>query len=151
MTDPIATLSDRDAIRLLALVIDHSQPLPDPAHQQQMDTRLQEVADHTPPEPGDTTPVTAGDLARATLHHLAETPDTAAVIARAAAIPPGHDRLDPATVSIGALALLAPQTEVKLTRTPNARWTLHIHKPSMRDSTLTNLITKLINFYRPPR
>ena len=54
-------------------------------------------------------------------------------------------------LSIGALALLALQTEVKLTRTPNGRWTLHIHKPSMRDSTLTNLITKLINFYRPPR
>ncbi|MGW8645625.1 hypothetical protein [Micromonospora chalcea] len=155
MTNPTApttdNLSDHDAIRLLALVVDHTRPLPDTTQQKKIDTRLREAANHAPPTPAHPTPVSPGDLARATLHHLTQTPDTAAVITTAAAIPPSRDRLDPTTFSIGALTLLALQTEVTLTRTEDGQWQLSIHKLPMRDTTLANLITKLINFYRTPR
>jgi hypothetical protein len=65
-------------------------------------------------------------------------------------MPADATRLDPATLGVGALIVLALQTEVDLTRTDTGRWRLRIHKKAMRDSTLTQLITKLIGFYRPP-
>jgi hypothetical protein len=46
--------------------------------------------------------------------------------------------------------VLALQTEVDLTRTETGRWRLRIHKKAMRDAALVQLITKLIDFYRPP-
>jgi hypothetical protein len=71
------------------------------------------------PDPAD--PVTAGDLARATLHYLATTPQHQQVVARVAAIPAEATRLEPATLTIGALVVLAlrPRSNSAATNTTN--------------------------------
>jgi hypothetical protein len=146
----IASLSDMEAVRVLALMVDRASPLPDPAHQREIESRLRQAVEKPDTEPADG-PVSAGDLARAALHHLATRPDNAALIVRAAEMPPQQSRFDTATLLIGALVVLALQTEVDLTRNEDGRWKLHIHKQPMRDSTtIATLISKLMAFYRPP-
>ena len=81
----IDALTDLQAVRVLALVVDHHAPLPDPTRLRELDTALAHAADdpdlrpyHRPgtPVPGE------GDLARATLIHLSATrPELAPVIA----------------------------------------------------------------------
>jgi hypothetical protein len=145
----IAALSDVEAVRVLALIVDRASPLPDPAHQREIETRLRQAAEQPDAAPAGG-PVSAGDLARAALHHLATAPDNAALIARAAQMQPQQSRFDTVTLLIGALVVLALQTEVDLTRNEDGRWKLHIHRQVMRDSTLATLISKLMAFYRPP-
>jgi hypothetical protein len=148
----VAGLPDSHAIRLLTLVADHTTALPDPTQLRRIDTRLREAAalDQQPDQPGSASPVTAGDLARATLLYLATSPQHQRVVARVATIPAEATRLEPATLTIGALVVLALQTEIKLSRDQHGHWKLNIHKQAMRDSTLANLITKLLTFSRQP-
>ena len=56
---------------------------------------------------------------------------------------PGYAVRAPVTLSVGVLVVLALQTEVKLTRNPQGRWTLTVHKHPMRDSALGQVISKL--------
>lgn len=148
MTD-IASLSDVEAVRVLALMVDRASPLPDPAHQREIESRLRQAAEQPDTEQAGG-PVSAGDLARAALHHLATTPDNAALIAHATQMQPQQSRFDTATLLIGALVVLALTTEVDLSRNEDGRWKLHIHRQAMRDSTLATLISKLMAFYRTP-
>ena len=156
MSDPlpdalpdIDALPDAEAIRLLALAADHATALPDPAQQRLTEAHLREAATGSKPEPG-AGPVSAGDLARTTLHHLATDPTHRAVMATAAGIPAEHTRLDPATLAVGALVLLALQTEIDLNRDANGRWKIRIHKHATTSSTLTQLVTRLLDYYRQP-
>jgi hypothetical protein len=146
----LAGLPDPHAIQLLTLVADHTTALPDPTQLHQLDTHLREAAT-LDDQPGPAEPVTAGDLARATLQYLATSPQHQQVVARAATIPAETTRLEPATLTVGALVLLALQTEIKLSRDQHGHWKLDIHKQAMRDSTLANLISKLLTFSRQPR
>jgi hypothetical protein len=50
---------------------------------------------------------------------------------------------------VGALVVLALQTEVKLTRDSQGKWSFTVHKRPLRDSTLGLVITKLISTYFP--
>ena len=91
-----------------------------------------------------------GELARAALGHLAATrPELIPVITRAAELPPDGTRFEPATLAVGALVVLALQTKVKLTRNPQGNWAFTIHKHALRDSTLGQVISKLLAAYRP--
>jgi hypothetical protein len=144
----IAALSDMDAVRVLALVVDHSSPLPDAAQQREIETRLRQAAEYAGPEAA-TEPVSDGDVARATLQHLATMPEYAALIARAVDMPSQQSR-DILTLAVGALVVLALQTEVDLTRDEEGQWRLRIHKQAMRESTLANVIGKLLALYRKP-
>ncbi|HEY2288463.1 MAG TPA: hypothetical protein VGH88_22210 [Streptosporangiaceae bacterium] len=90
-----------------------------------------------------------GELARAALLHLAATrPDLVPVITRAIGLP-GEDVREPVTLAVGALVVLALQTEVKLTRNADGRWAFTLHKHHMRDTTLGQVITKLLAAYLP--
>ena len=81
--------------------------------------------------------------------HLAATgPDLVPVIARATSLP-GQDVREPVTLAVGTLVVLALQTEVKLTRDANGRWAFTLHKHHMRDTTLGQVITRLLATYHP--
>ena len=99
-----------------ALVVDHHAPLSDPVRLRDLDTALARADDHPDLQPyhrPGTPPPSDGDLARATLTHLATTrPDLAPVIDRAAHLAEDTTRFEPATPAVGALVLLALQTEV---------------------------------------
>ena len=78
--------------------------------------------------------------------HLAATrPNLVPVITRAID-DPGYAVRDPVTLTVGALVVLALQTEVKLTRNTQGRWTFTVHKHPMRDSTLGQVISKLLAY-----
>ena len=144
--DRVAALSDREALRVLALVVDHGGDLPDPAWSREIEERIHQAAQDTAP-PAEQ-PVSAAELARATLLYLADTPEFSAAVGKAAAMPPISSRFELAALGVGALVLIALKTEVKLTRSEEGRWSLLIHKPSMGDSRLVGLIDKLLAHYR---
>lgn len=149
ITGTIAALTDEEAIRVLADTADYDKPLPDPAELRGLEAGLREatandagLADYA--QPGTTTD--AGDLARATLLHLAATrPDLVPVITRAIE-DPGSGVREPISVTVGALVVVALQTEVKLSRNAQGRWTFSVHKHPMRDSTLGQVISKLLAY-----
>ena len=149
ITGAIAALTGEEAIRVLADTADYQTRLPDPAQLRALETGLREATtDDTEltdyAQPGAT--ADAGDLARATLLHLAATrPDLVPVITRAID-DPGSAVREPVSLTVGALVVLALQTEVKLTRNTQGRWTFTVHKHPMRDSTLGQVISKLLAY-----
>jgi hypothetical protein len=149
ITETIAALTGDQAIRILADTADYQNRLPDPAQLRALETDLrQATADDTElveyAQPGTT--ADAGDLARATLLHLAAArPDLVPVITQAIDEPTYAAR-DPVTLTVGALVVLALQTEVKLARNTQGRWTFSLHKHPMRDSTLGQVIIKLLAY-----
>lgn len=154
ITADISALTSKQAIRALALTADHDTPLPDPAQLRALDDGLrQAIADSTElaiyadPSDHDAGP---GDLARVTLLHLVVTrPDLIPVITRAIEMPTDGTRFEPTILAIGALVVLVLQTEVKLARSTKGEWSFTVHKHSVRDSTLGQVITKLIGLYKP--
>ena len=149
LTEAIAALDDTTAIRVLADTTDYQNRLPDPAQLRAIETGLRETVttDTTLTcyaQPG--APAGAGELARATLQHLAVTrPDLGPVITRAID-DPEHETRDPVTLAVAALVVIALQTEVKLTRNTQGRWTFTVHKHPMRDSPLGQVISKLLAY-----
>jgi len=147
----VAALGDQRAVQVLALAVyrDQTPPPTDP----QLDARLREAAqqadaDTVPVQPG----VSDGDLARATLAYLAQTPDRAQDVQRAIAITdsdPTVRFIDPVTLVIGGLILLALQTEISLDKDTKGRWRFHFRKNPMSDATLGNAIGSFIGAYTP--
>jgi hypothetical protein len=155
MTEIAATieaLTGDQAARVLALTVDHGSPLPDPAQLRTLDSGLRDALAGDTDLAGYTSPAgqaaDPGELARATLLYLAATrSDLVPVITQAVALADDPTR-EPA-LFVGALVVLALQTEVKLTRTTEGKWSFTIHKRALRDSTLGQVITKLISAYFP--
>jgi hypothetical protein len=149
VTGIIAALADEDAIRVLADIADYQDRLPDPAQLRTLETGLGEAATGDAELVGYAEPnatADAGDLARATLLHLAATrPDLVPVLTRAID-DPGYAVRDPVTLTVGALVVVALQTEVKLTRNTQGRWTFTLHKHPARESTLGQVISKLLAY-----
>jgi len=143
--DTIAALPDPVAVRVLGLFVDYTANLPDPAEHREIEARLREAAQGTPSDGPSTS---AGDLSRATLAYLAETPTHAEIVSRAITMPADSTRFDPAVLGIGAVVLVALQTEVELTRSEEGKWRLKIHKRAMSDSSFGKLVTKLLDLYR---
>jgi hypothetical protein len=147
--ETIGALTGEQAIRVLALSADHEASLPDPAYLSTMESGLRDAIDNDTElasyaEPGDQ-PANPGDLAKVTLLYLADArPELVPVITQAIERPDDGTRFEPVTLAVGALVVLALQTEVKLTRSPQGRWAFTFHKHHMRDSTLGQVISKLI-------
>ncbi len=145
----IAALTSDDATRVLADTVDYQHRLPDPANLRAVEADLRQAMTTDTDLAGYAEPdaiADAGDLARATLVHLAATrPDLVPVITRAID-DPGYGVRDPVTLTVGALVVLALQTEVKLARNAQGRWTFTVHKHPMRDSTLGQVISKLFSY-----
>jgi hypothetical protein len=152
VVERVGALSGAEAVRVLADVADHEGLLPDPARLAALDAGLREaitagagLAGYA--RPGDR--ADAGELARAVLVHLAATrPALAPVIGRAIGLPGGGVR-EPVTLAVGALAVLALQTEVKLSRNAAGHWAFTVHKHPVRDSTLGQVIARLLAAYLP--
>jgi len=150
--DAIQALSGDQAARVLALTVDHAAPLPDPGQLRSLDSGLRaaftgdnELAEYASPADQSAEP---GELAKATLLYLASThADLVPVISRAVEM--ADDSTREPTLFIGALVVLALQTEVKLARDSRGKWTFTMHKRPLRDSTLGQIITKLISTYFP--
>ncbi|MFN2497432.1 MAG: hypothetical protein ABR608_16260 [Pseudonocardiaceae bacterium] len=150
----IDALTDPQAVRVLALVVDHHAPLPDPFQLRELDAALVRAADHPDLRPylrPGTPPPGKGDLARATLTHLAAThPDRAAVVDRAVRLADYNTRFEPATLAVGGLVVLALQTDVRIERNPAGEWQFTLHKKAMHDSTLGRLLGQLLAFATTP-
>jgi len=153
ITAAIEALSGDQAARVLALTVDHGAPLPDPARLRALDSGLRDalagdgagLAGYAAPAGQAADP---GELARATLVYLAAArPGLVPVIGQAVALADDSTR-EPA-LFVGALVVLALQTEVKLTRDSQGKWSFTVHKRPVRDSTLGQVITKLISAYFP--
>ena len=140
----INALTDLQAVRVLALVVDHQAPLPDPARLRELDTALAHAADDPDLRPylrPGTPPLSHGDLARATLIHLSATrPELALVIDRAVLLADDTTRFEPATLAVGGLVLLALQTEIKIDRNTACEWQFRLHKKALRNSTFGRLL-----------
>jgi hypothetical protein len=160
MTSTINTLTDEQAVTVLALVLDYQRRWPDPGTARELDAQIREAAtqpvqtDNGTPAPGAVPDgdVTAGALARDTLSYLmTQQSDLTAVVERATAMAhAGMDtasRFDPVTMGVGALVVLALQTEVQVERGTTGKWSLKVHKKAMSDSTLGKLLGKLIASY----
>ncbi|MGH3773972.1 MAG: hypothetical protein ACRDRW_21710 [Pseudonocardiaceae bacterium] len=156
MTSPatLDALTDRQAVRVLALVVDHHAPLPDAAQLRELDTALAHAADDPDLRPYDrpgTPPPSDGDLARATLTHLAATrPELASVIDRAVRLAEDTTRFEPAMLAVGGLVLLALHTEITVERNAAGEWQFRLHKKALSDSTLGRLLGQLLALYTNP-
>ncbi|MCC9311813.1 hypothetical protein LN042_32925 [Kitasatospora sp. RB6PN24] len=144
----IRMLSDNDAIRALAAVVEDRGLLP-VAEQLPQGTELRNAVDavdlNAYLQPGEV--VTEGELARTALEcasalhaDLASTVSEAVEYAQSPT-----DRIDPITLSVTTLAIALLQTEVVVKRDPRGKWSLTIHKRAARDSTVGKLLTALLS------
>ena len=144
----IDALTDLQAVRVLALVVDHHAPLPDPTRLRELEATLADAADDPDLRPyrrPGAPPPSHGDLTRATLTHLSATrPELAPVIDRAVRLADDTTRFEPATLAVGGLVLLALQTEIKVERNTAGEWQFRLHKKALRDSTLGRLLGQLL-------
>jgi hypothetical protein len=159
MTDPtstgtlaaqVAALRDDRAVQVLALAV-HKDRAPTPTDPL-LESHLREAAQHAdtatvPVRPG----ASDGELARATLTYLAGVdPGRAADVRRAIAITgedPTQRFIDPASLLVGGLVLLALQTEIGLDRDQGGQWRFRFRKHPMSDTTLGTVIGKFIGAY----
>jgi hypothetical protein len=95
-------------------------------------------------------PPTEGELAQAALDVLAEDATYAEpieVLSRQSDRYPGSQRyFDPATITVGAAAILALQTRVKWKRDNTGKWSIEIEKKSASDAALKLLVGRLLSF-----
>ena len=149
ITGAIAALTGEEAIRVLADTADYQNRLPDPAQLRALETGLRDAAASESGLAGYARPgitADAGDLARATLLHLAATRSNLVPVITRPIDDPGSAVREPVSLTVGALVVLALQTEVKLTRNAQGRWTFTVYKHPMRDSTLGQVISKLLAY-----
>ena len=151
----VAALTDEQAIRALALVVDHEHLIEEAASWNDVETVLREaVADpaltlYAPveaPRAGD------GDVARAVLVHTSTiSPTLEEVVSKAVQYVTGPaQRVEPVAMGIGALAIALLQTEVKIEKDAQGKWSFLVHKRPMRDSTLGRVITAFISRFMGP-
>ena len=148
----IATLSDAQAITALTLVLERQGLTIDPFSQDEEEAHLREalaqpdIAGCVEPDPT----ATRGDLARTALSYLASQNEAAAaMIDRAVAIPPRHER-DLAVLGIGALILLAFRADIEIAHEPGKGWKFRFRTKGLSDSTIGKLLSQLLgNFHNP--
>lgn len=139
----IAQLPDDSAVRALRLFVEARASSLDAA---QLMVQLDEIdrsnfemkAEH----------LSDGDLARATLAYLAEIPDCTELLWSSVETARSNERIDSYTVEIGVVALLALQTEIRVKRLPDGRWTFDLHKHRLSDSAIAQIVTGIINKFK---
>jgi hypothetical protein len=155
LDEQIAQLSDKQAMRALALVLAHAGLEPDPFAKDQPDEQLREAlaqpdlaefAAH--PEP----PPTEGEIARTTLSYLAEQDQAfrasiAHVVSRDLSSHAATTRLDLATFAVGALVLLAFRTDLTLRKAPDKGWFFEFKLKPLKNAPIGKLLTVLYAKY----
>lgn len=142
----IAALDDERALRALEIVVFQDRA-PSPG-QLPTSEELTEAATATDPTPFETAAVSEPDLARAALTYLATQPDRVSDVRKAIDLSAdATTRIEPVTLIVGGLIVLALQTQISLSRDPQGHWRFTFHKHAMKDSTLGTLLGKLIGTY----
>ncbi|WPO70703.1 MULTISPECIES: hypothetical protein [unclassified Streptomyces] len=146
----IRELSDEAAVRALAAVVEERGLLPR-AHAADWDggelaetLESEDVAEYVGP---DRPEVTEGELARATLEYaasqggdLSRTVGEAVDYARSP-----MQRFDPVGLSVTVLVVVLLQTEVRVRRDTEGKWSLTIHKRAMKEAALGRVFTALLS------
>jgi len=155
LDEQIAQLSDKQAIKALALVLEHAGLEPDPFAKDQHDEQLREAlaqpdlaefAAH--PEQ----PPTGGEIARTTLSYLAEQDEAFRgpiehVVSRDLSSHAAITRFDPGTFAVGALVLLAFRTDLTLRKTPDKGWFFEFKLKPLKNAPIGRLLTMLYAKY----
>jgi hypothetical protein len=147
----IARLDDQQAPLVLQLLVEHDRLYVPADDWDSARNHLKEaiagsdLGAYVPP-PG--TAYSNGDLARTALLYYAEAhPDANSTINEAITYIKGPaERFDIATLALGALVLAALQTEIKLERDTQGKWTFRLQKKAVSDSTLGKVITTFIGY-----
>jgi len=104
--------------------------------------RQPEIVDLAPPPDGESTP---GAIARLVLTELARRdPARSETIRRAIETTASQDRLDPATLAIGALVLFAFHSDIELRKDPAKGWSFHFRTTPLKDSAIGRILGKLL-------
>ncbi|GAB2722596.1 hypothetical protein [Kitasatospora kifunensis] len=149
LAQQIRALSDAEAVRALAALVEERGLLADTAQLPGADELRDAVATGDREaylRPGGPV-VTDGELARVALEGTATLDDgLAAVVGEAVEYAQGPmDRFDLAAVSVAALVITLLQTEVTAKRDTHGKWSLTIRKQAVRDSALGRLLTALLS------
>jgi hypothetical protein len=159
MHSRIRELSDLDAVRMLRIVLESSQHLPDPETARDLAQQLAEAARQpllleasaagasTLTLPRTTEPVSAGELARSTLLYLlAEQPELEPLLAGAASTARGPlgALTRPGFLDLGTQVLLALHQEFRLERGADSVWRFRVSRKALTDEALTGVLAQLV-------
>ncbi|MEU2712964.1 hypothetical protein [Streptomyces sp. NPDC007205] len=149
LAQEIRALSAEEAVRALTVLVEDRGLLASAEDMPVTDEELRDAlttaaaAGEVPAPDGSS--ADEGDVARAALQHAAARPDLASVAGEAVEYARSPmDRLDPVSVSVGALVVTLLQTEVVVKRDEQGRWRLTVHKRALRDAALGRLLTALL-------
>ncbi|MGH3795099.1 MAG: hypothetical protein ACRDSP_09430 [Pseudonocardiaceae bacterium] len=147
-------LSDAQAVRVLALVLDHADTLPDPEQLRVIEARVREAARDPLLAAGYAEPGSAssqGELVRAILRHLISTrPELQRVVQQARDISDDAAHFELATVGVGGLVLVALHSDLELSRPAAGKWHFRLRRKATKDSTLAAVLSNLVGLYRAP-
>jgi hypothetical protein len=158
LTDRIAALPDKQAVGVLARVLQRQGVEVNPVVQgqewAQQEAHLREalaqpeVIELATPAPQ----ASEGDLARTALLHLVATDGAAAqLVERALALPPREtEKFDPTMLAIGALVLFVFRADINLSHDPSKGWTFKFRTKGLSESTLGKLLGQLMSTYLGP-
>lgn len=146
----LTTLPDTQAVAALQLVIRRLGLPADPTELRDSQAHLIEALQQPDArelvEPD--TSATDGDLARTALIHLAASnPESQDMVDRAVSIVTGSREREPVTFAVGALALLAFRTDVRLEHDPVKGWTFKLHVKPLSDSAVGKMLSQLLGTY----
>ena len=140
-----------DSVRTLALALDFIKPIPDGIILSNLEETLKRAIQegaidaYRRNESG----LTQADVADAGLRYLAVSyEDGANAIAKANATSIERDRFDLATLAVGGLIVLLVQSELRLKRTSQGKWTIEFVKTPLRGSALADVVTKIADYFK---
>ncbi|MFD7862733.1 hypothetical protein [Streptomyces sp. NPDC059783] len=138
----IRALSDAEAVRALAVLVEDRGLLPSAMESAVPDEELRDSLKAAGVEPGGGEG--EDDVARAVLEYLALSGD--GVVGEAVEyVRSPMERFDPVSVSVGVLAVTLLQTEVVVKRDVRGRWSVTVHKRALKDAALAKVLTALLS------
>ena len=148
----IAHLDNQQAPLVLQLLVEHDRlhvPADDWDSARHHLKEAITVSDLDTYMPSQDTTYSNGDLARAALLYYTEShPGAINTIDEAVTYATGPaERFDMATLALGALVLATLQTEIKLERNTQGKWSFRLQKKAVSDSTLGKVITTFIGHF----
>lgn len=148
----IARLDNQQAPLVLQLLVEHdrlqvqAEDWDSARHHLREAIAVSDLNSYIPPQG---ISYTNGDLARAALLYYAEShPGEINTIDEAITYATGPaERFDIVSIAFGALVLAALQTEIKLERNTQGKWSFRLQKKAVSDSTLGKVITVFIGHF----
>jgi hypothetical protein len=152
LAEQIDRLSDRDALRVLALAVDARGEQVDPFAWRETEPRLRQALTQPDLASGvrPDSQATQASLARTALVALAERDP--ATVERALALPArAGGRIDPLLgLGVGALVLLVFKSDISLEHDPTTGWSFRFRTKALPQSTIGRLMGQLMGVYLDP-